>query len=196
MRLACALLCLVALGAACGGGGPERPTATPASSTSTTVAPLVDTDDFAARYDDALAPLGLRVSRAGITDGPADDAYDSKGSGTHAAVYLVPKDAAPATPDAYLERVPELARLLVPDLFDHLPVTTVDVCQEALHAPAGQEPATETVLLVSRRQARELDWSALTLADYIAMYKEGPVRVSQLYSPAIRDSARWKELAS
>jgi hypothetical protein len=195
MKRLIVVLAALAIVAGCGSDDPDGASSAPTThqAARTTRPGAQSTSDLKAIYDSKLEPLGLRVSRAGLTNSPGDDAYSTAGS--HAALYVVPIEGADTSPDAYVERLPALARAVIPDVFRRYKVMTVDVCQEPPGTAPGDTPAPETVMLVSRVQSSKLDWDGLTPADFVAMQAEGPARMSLVVSDRVAGSATWRRLA-
>ncbi len=162
--------------------------------TDSTAAPELPPDDLGAlteRYGGMLEEVGLRLTRAGLTDGPGSE-RDPSLRGRHLALYVEPLDDAHGAPE-YRESFVTSARVFLPSVFRRWPgLASMDVCQEpppgadrpgAGGAPdlggdaAEDPPPPVTILEVTRAGAREVDWGSADLAAIRARSERGDVSV-------------------
>lgn len=128
--------------------------------------PPDESEALAALFDPALEPLGLRLTRGGLADGPGA-ADDPLLAGRHLALYVEPI-AEDHTAAQYLDTLVSSARVFLPEVFNRWPdVASMDVCQEP---PPGADdravPPPLTTLEVTRAQSDALDWATLDLAGF------------------------------
>jgi hypothetical protein len=181
-RSAAALVAVIAF-AACGRG----------SSPSAKAGVDLETKaDFVRAYGEQVVRLGVRITRAGRVASAGSDEYVRHGA--HVAIYVEPVGG--AEPEAYIDRMVPLAKLLVPSVLRRLPdVESMDVCQEPPSSvDDSDEPPPEVALLVYRRKLGDLDWDALDARALVALNLERPQRLSLAVSPRISQSAAWASL--
>lgn len=128
--------------------------------------PPDDAEALAALFDPALEPLGLRLTRGGLADGPGA-ADNPLLAGRHLALYVEPI-AGEHTAAQYLDTLVSSARVFLPEVFERWPdIVSMDVCQEP---PPGVDdravPPPLTTLEVTRAQSDALDWATIDLAGF------------------------------
>ncbi len=139
-----------------------------------------DRDQIDAVLGDELAELGMVITRASIID-TVNGVYTPTPDGNHLAIYVEPMSA---DFDEYASSTVDLARLLLPSIFDRWPtINSFDICQEPPPGVDDREiPPSVTVLEVTRDGAERLDWSAIDLADLTAL--QGDRGVDDIYFEA------------
>jgi hypothetical protein len=179
-----------------GGDRSPSPSPSPAPASETaedSYGPTVAVDpSVAERYGPAVEALGLRITRAAR--------YEKLGSrtlspeGRHLAVYVEP--VAGSTTEAYLDRIPRLADVFLPEVFEQLPdLDTVDVCQEPTpDVDDSPEPESVTQLFATRSQAAAIDWSSVSLLELVAASEDHPNRIGLGVGKPVRETAAWQQL--
>lgn len=176
--------------AACGGSGDGVDQgALPALPTGEL--PPDDFDTLAAVFDPRLEPLGMRLTRGGLADGPGAG-YDESIRGRHLALYVEPQSTEHG-PDAYLSTLVTTAQVFLPVVFEQWPaLASMDVCQEP---PPGvddrREPPPVTTVEVTREQAAQVDWAGLALPALVAAAERG--QVALFVAEDVRELARSTE---
>ena len=168
MRRRTFLLGSAALGvlAACGDTGSDddaEPEAEPL--------PEDDRAALAAVFDPRVAPLGLRITRAGLY--APDDSYRTSEAGTHLALYAEPMDGESFDAARYLENLVPSAAATIPYALERWSgLKSADLCQEPVPTgtpgSGGEEDAFVTQVLLGRADAEAIDWEAAELVDLIA----------------------------
>ena len=157
LRRSSPLLLLVVLGwaAACS-SGEERPAAPPPGSK----------DEVVQAFGPALDKLGLRITRAGLVARAGVPGYTP--TGRHLAVYVEPLGQVDV--GTYVTNLMPVAKAFLPEVFDRYgQIDSFDVCQEpAPGVDDRPEPPPVTQLLISRANARSLDWQSLDLKGLVA----------------------------
>ena len=126
-----------------------------------------DRDQIDAVLGDELAALGMVITRASIID-TVNGVYTPTPEGNHLAIYVEPMSA---DFDDYASSTVDLARLLLPSVFERWPtITSFDICQEPPPGVDDREtPQSVTVLEVTREGAGRVDWSSIDLADLTSL---------------------------
>ncbi len=116
-------------------------------------------------YGEALAALGVELTaRGGLID--RNGTYEVSAEGTHLALYVAP--IGERTNDEYVDGIVELAKLLLPDVFDRWPgLETFDICQEAPQDNETAYVSTITQLDLWRSASDTIDWERVELADLL-----------------------------
>lgn len=128
-----------------------------------------DREQIDAILGDELATLGMVITRASIID-TVNGVYTPTPEGNHLAIYVEPMSA---DFDDYASSTVDLARLLLPSVFERWPtITSFDICQEPPPGVDDREtPQSVTVLEVTREGAGRVDWSSIDLADLTSLQK-------------------------
>lgn len=153
--------------------------------------PPDDLEALTERYGGTLEQAGLRLTRAGLADGPGSQ-RDPSLRGRHLALYVEPLDGTHGA-RAYRESFVASARVFLPSVFRRWPgLASMDVCQEpppgADRPGAGGEPDVGgdvaedppppvTILEVTRAGARGIDWGSADLAAIRERSEHDGVRV-------------------
>jgi hypothetical protein len=151
--LAVGAVLLVLTVGACGGGDADDAGLPPRSKAA-----------ISAPFEDELADMGLRITRAALVDPetglPARDA-------THLAVYVEPTGS--YSLDDFADGVVTVSRVFLPSAFERWPgLTSFDVCQEPVPGvDDSPQPAPKTQIAVSRTEADEFDWAGADLQEYL-----------------------------
>lgn len=128
--------------------------------------PPFERDDIAKLFEDQLAALGLRTTRALLQD---RGSYQPSPRGTHLALYVEPIDPADADAASRIDAIVPLARVFLPKVFRRWSdLESFDVCQEsAATMTAGTVPPPVTQLALVRKAAARIDWANADLADLV-----------------------------
>ena len=151
--------------------------------------PPGDLEALAAVYDPILEPVGLRLTRAGLTDGPGA-AADPSLRGRHLALYVEPLDSS-HTPEQYVDSLLSSTRVFLPDVFERWPaLASMDVCQEP---PPGVDdrpvPPQVTVLELTAAQAAKVSWAGM---DLVALMTAAETQGFALFANAeVEATAAW-----
>jgi hypothetical protein len=119
-------------------------------------------------YGEALADLGLRLTRRGGLIDRSDGGYVSSPTGRHLALYVEPLDDGHTT-DEYIEGIRSVA-VVFADVFERWPaLETYDVCQEPPDPNGDQdpEPPPVTQIELTREQAEAIDWDTVSVVDLV-----------------------------
>jgi hypothetical protein len=144
-------------------------------------------------YDDALAGMGLRLTRAALID-LAGGRYEPSPQGRHLALYAEPLEG--ASPEQYAEGFWTLSAVVTPDVFARWPaLESYDICQEPLpEVDDSPEPPPVTQINITRAAAAEVDWDDGTLTDLlVAARRNNEVRLvatAEVRATAVYDAAR------
>lgn len=167
--------------AGCGAGSSDDRTAS---------APGSVVDEFAARFDAKLSPLGFRIGRAGFTSDVSSDDYTADGQ--HLAVYVIP--LRPLTDEQYVDGVAEVARVFLPTVFEDYPrLATFDVCEEP-RVDQDEEPPPRTQIVLNREQAGRVDWASVSTAELVVGSRATPNTVNLFVDDALRRSSAWADV--
>lgn len=141
-------------------------------------------------YDEALATMGLRLTRAALID-LEGGRYEPSPQGRHLALYVEPLDGA-FTTDQYVERLWTLSALVTPDVFERWPgLDSYDICQEP-HPDDDDspEPPPVTQLNITRAEAERIDWAGGDLVELLTAARlDQDVRI--IINRAVRESAPY-----
>lgn len=159
-------------------------------------------DDIAKLFEDRLAALGLRTTRALLQD---RGSYQPSPSGTHLALYVEPIDPADVDVASRIDTIVPLARVFLPKVFRRWrDLESFDVCQEAAATtPAGTVPPPITQLALVRKAATEIDWANADLTDLVTRAAKAnrkspegwgdPRRLYLYVGPEARDVAAYRQ---
>jgi hypothetical protein len=137
----------------------------PAGATKPPDLPPSERTQLARRFDPALAPLGLRVSRGVLQNLRT---YTADPTGTHLALYVEPSRA--YTNADYVTNFTKVTGLFVPMVFDRWKgLKSFDVCQEP---PPGvddrPEPPPVTQIFVRRKALTRVEnWKTASLEELL-----------------------------
>jgi hypothetical protein len=120
--------------------------------------PPQDLTSIRAVYDEALATMGLRLTRAALID-LTGGRYEPSPDGRHLALYVEPIEPG-YTAQQYADRFWTLSALVTPDVFERWPeIESYDICQEPLpEVDDSPEPPPVTQINITRAAAQEVDW--------------------------------------
>jgi hypothetical protein len=115
-------------------------------------------------FDDALRPLGLRTTRAGLQ---SLDSYQPDPEGRHLAVYVEPIDE--ITDEQYVANFLQVARVYLPSTFKRwTDLKSFDVCQEPPPTEdSNVAPPPVTQLQATRAGAGAVRWARTTLEELL-----------------------------
>jgi hypothetical protein len=181
--LALLLLLAVTAGAACASdAGEERSL------------PPNDFQKLADIFDPQLKPLGLKLTRGALVD-TSNGRYRPSDTGRHLAVYVEP--TGDYTLADYAEGIVPSAQVFLPLVFERWDeLDTFDVCQEPLPGVDDRkEPPPVTQLLVSRAEARELDWNDVSLADLLAAKEPARASFTLYVAPEVMTDPGWPAIS-
>jgi hypothetical protein len=148
--------------------------------------------DLVRTFDEQLAPLDLRISRAGVTERYGEGEYDAEGVGGHLAVYVAPTRR--FTPDDYVNRIAPVAQVFVPSVFEAFPdIRSFDVCQEP-SGPHEETPKPVTQLLVDREQSALTEWSSADLTTLVQAGAAVPNRLTLIVRGEAQTSPVWQSM--
>jgi hypothetical protein len=156
--------------------------------------PPNDFDQLADIFDPELEPLGLKLTRGALID-TEGGRYRPSDSGRHLAVYVEPTGE--YTPAEYAEGIVPSAQVFLPEVFERWGrLETFDVCQEPLPGVDDRkEPPPVTQLFLSRAEARDLDWTAVTLAELLAAKEPARESFTLYVAPAITSDPSWAAIS-
>ncbi|MCU0310577.1 MAG: hypothetical protein MUE36_06515 [Acidimicrobiales bacterium] len=148
-------------------------------------------------YDEALATMGLTLTRGALID-LSGGRYEPSPDGRHLALYVEP--IAGRTAEEYAEAAWTLSALVTPDVFARWSgLDSYDICQEPLpEVDPSPEPSPVTQLNLTREAASRVDWTngdltsllvAARQSDDLRMYVNREMRETATYSAA-NDEAR------
>jgi hypothetical protein len=108
-------------------------------------------------YDEALATMGLTLTRGALID-LSDGRYEPSPEGRHLALYVEPVDG--RTTQEYADAAWTLSALVTPDVFARWSaLDSYDICQEPLpEVDPSPEPTPVTQLNLTRDAASRVDW--------------------------------------
>jgi len=160
--------------------------------TSTQQVAASEIGDGAVRHalEPVVARLGLQIQRLSV----------EKTTGLHPeyelSVYLRPSKS--ISPDAYAAKIAPVAQAVIPTSFaKYDDIQWVDVCQEQAGTPDGVDYAAPvTRLEVNRRDAANVDWDHLELADVLKLYRSAPNEVSLQTSGGVDRTRAWRAAAA
>ena len=130
--------------------------------------PPSDRDKLAEIFDPMLSDLGFRTTRARLQN---LETYEEDPRGRHLALYAEPMS--PGFSDAdYVSSLTDLADVYLPLVFRRWKgLKSFDVCLESPDDPRAEPPAIVQVV-ATRRGARQVDWSEVTLVELLAIAEE------------------------
>ena len=148
-------------------------------------------------YDEALATMGLTLTRGALID-LTGGRYEPSPDGRHLALYVEPIDG--RTDEEYAEAAWTLSALITPDVFARWSgLDSYDICQEPLaEVDPSPEPNPVTQLNLTRAAADTVDWTNGSLTDLLVaarqstdlrMYVNREIRETPIYRAA-NDEAR------
>ncbi len=174
----------------------SRPEVGAPAPTSADAKPPVEAAALDQIYREALAQIGLVLTpRGGLID-RSNGGYRKSADGTHLALYLEP--AAQRSVGDYVDGIAAATRVFLPDVFERWPgLRSFDVCQEP---PAStrepKDPPPVTQIEVTRRQARAIDWSTVTVRDIVRASMDDPRRLKLVVSDSLRASDAYANAIS
>jgi hypothetical protein len=188
-----ALVAVSLLAGGCGDGdGPQRSgDAGPASPRLDL--PPNDRERLAELFDPQLAPLGLRLTRGTLID--AEGGYRPSNTGRHLAMYVEP--TGPYTPAQYAQGIVPSARVFLPAVFERWDqLETFDICQEPVPGTDDRaEPPPVTQLYVTRKEALDIDWGAVRLADLLARGQPPRPEYKLYVAPSVSDDPSYPSIS-
>jgi hypothetical protein len=143
-------------------------------------------------YDEALATMGLTLTRGALID-LEGGRYEPSPNGRHLALYVEPIEG--RTIEEYADAAWTLSALITPDVFARWSgLESYDICQEPLPAvDPSPEPPPVTQLNLTRAAAAGVDWDNGNLATLLAaartnddlrMYVNREIRETPVYQAA------------
>lgn len=124
-------------------------------------------------YDEALATMGLTLTRGALIDLDGGR-YEPSPNGRHLALYVEPIEG--RTEEEYAEAAWTLSALITPDVFARWSgLDSYDICQEPLpEVDPSPEPNPVTQLNLTRAAADTIDWTSGGLTDLLVAARESP----------------------
>ncbi len=143
-------------------------------------------------YDEALATMGLTLTRGALID-LSGGRYEPSPNGRHLALYVEPIEG--RTDEEYAEAAWTLSALVTPDVFARWSgLDSYDICQEPLaEVDPSPEPNPVTQLNLTRAAADTVDWIDGDLTDLLVaargstdlrMYVNRDIRETPTYQAA------------